>query len=91
MSFDPKEFNRKLERAVRDTANKAVGGIAGGLQQALDQVYAAREGKSVEQLQAALSANVRRRHLTLPDENLKAYAQAIAEGRRVKVEVSRRL
>jgi hypothetical protein len=89
IDFDPKDFSQKLERAVKDTANKALGDVGRGLQQACDQVYAAREGKTAAQIYAALRSNVQGRHLavTIPDSNLKAYAEAIAEGRRVKVDV----
>jgi L-cysteine desulfidase len=89
IDFDPKDFSRKLERAVKDTANKALADVGRGLQQACDQAYATREGKTAEQIYAALRSNVlgRRLAVTIPDTNLRAYADAIAEGRRVKVDV----
>jgi hypothetical protein len=89
VDFNANDFSRKLERAVKDKANVALSGVGRGLQQACDQVYAAREGKSVEEIYAELGANVRRRNLaiTIPDANLRSYAGAIAEGTRVKVNV----
>jgi hypothetical protein len=89
MDFDANDFNRKLERAAKTTANEALNNIGRGLQHACDQVYAAREGKTAEQLYEELSANVSDRNLavTIPDANLHAYAEAMAEGRRVTVKV----
>jgi len=89
IDFDAKDFNRKLERAVKGKANEALNNIGRGVQQACDKAYAAREGKTAEQLYTELRANIRRRNLAIaiPDANLHAYAEAIAEGRRVKVKV----
>ncbi len=90
IDFDAKDFNRRLERAVKGKANEALNNVGRGVQQACDQVYATREGKSVDEIYAALRSNVHGRHLavTIPDANLRSYAEAIAAGKQVKVQVT---
>jgi len=91
IKFDPPldEFSRNLERQVKKMANDAIETFGHGLQAACDEVFAAREGKSADQIFAELRSNLDRRNLpvTLDDEKVRGYAEAIAAGHAIKVEL----
>lgn len=87
--FDPEKFSRSLESAAKDLANKAMDETAGSVQEACDQVGATHRGKPIDEVLAALNDQLdgRPTSIAVPEENLRAYAEAIAAGRRVRVEV----
>lgn len=84
---DPEEFARQVEKSVKGAANDAIERFGRGLQEACDEVFAAREGKSAEEIFDALRSNVDARTLpvTLADDKLRVYAKAIAAGKQMKV------
>jgi hypothetical protein len=75
-----------LRRAVADGIRA---NVVPKVQVVLDEVYEAHTGKPVDEVKPALAdawASVGE-GWTLTDPNLTAYAEAISEGRRIKVEV----
>jgi hypothetical protein len=91
IKFDPdlSEFQRGLERQVKDVANNAIAKFGRGLQAACDEVYASREGMTPDQIFAELRANIDRRSLpvTLDDSEVRQYAETIADGTRINVKL----
>jgi hypothetical protein len=91
IKFDPPldEFSRNLERQVKNISNTAIETFGRGLQAACDEVFAARDGKTADQLFDELRDNLDRRDLpvTLEDEKVRHYAEAIAEGRKINVKL----
>jgi hypothetical protein len=87
--FDGNKFNTNLESAVKQAANAALTELGRGLQSACDAVASTHSGKSPEETYMALKAEIGRRHLPveIDDEDIRAYAEAIADGRRVSVSV----
>jgi hypothetical protein len=89
--FDAEEFGKGLERQVKNAANNAIERLGNGLQAACDEVFAGREGKSADQLFGELRANLDGRALpiTLADDKVRYYADAMAAGRRVNVKADK--
>ena len=85
--FDADDFNRKLRERVEDIANDHLAKRGRDLQEACDAVYTMHSGDSVETVDEALGAELSSRSFELPDENVRAYAEAIAQGRRITVQV----
>jgi hypothetical protein len=87
--FDAEKFSRELQRKAKDLANKAMDDTGRGLQVACDRVAATHIGRPVEEVVAALRQEVSRAAIpiTIQERNIRAYAEAIASGRGVKVQV----
>lgn len=87
IEFDADDFNRKLTEHVEDIANEHLADMGRNLQSACDAVHAAHAGDDVETVYEALEAELASRSLELPYENVRAYAEAISQGRRIDVQV----
>jgi hypothetical protein len=92
IKFDPPldDFSRNLERQVKAIAKNAIEAFGQGLQVACDEVYEGRKDKSADVLFAELRANLDARSLpvSLEDEKVRTYAEAIAQGRRINVKLA---
>ena len=86
IDFDANDVGRKLRDHAERIANEHLGTMAQKLQEACDAVHDRNAGDAVEVVYEALEAELATRSLELPYDNVRAYADAIAQGRRVRVE-----
>ncbi len=85
--FDADDFNRRLTERVEHIANEHIAKKGRDLQEACDAVHAIHSGDPVETVHEALEAELASRSFELPHENVREYAEAIAQGHRINVQV----
>lgn len=74
--WDEQGFNRGIE----EWANEAVRSIAAETQLRLDAIFGAQKGRPVEDVVPALRATMTEMGLTISDDELRGYAEAISTG-----------
>jgi hypothetical protein len=90
MSFKfeiPADFGEQLQKAGREIGDEGLKQMAQEIQAICDATFDDRQGKSADELYAELKSKLEARDFNLPEEHLRAYADGIAEGRRVTIEV----
>ena len=87
--FDGDKFKRDIDRAVRKVANDALDDSSRKLQRACDVVAERYAGQEADTVFTALKAEIARQRveIQIPNKNLRAYAEAISAGRRIRVQV----
>jgi hypothetical protein len=74
---------REFERAVNDSANKAVVEQAQRLQSALDSLLGRSKGKTVAQIKPMVKEAFRQIGGSITEPELSQYAEVLADGRRI--------
>lgn len=82
-SFDEAAF----KRAIRGSATAALEDIAARVQDLFDDVYTSRHGQPSAVVADSLRAGAARSDLNFTNEQIQYYAEAISEGRHIRVEV----
>jgi hypothetical protein len=81
-SFDENAFRN----AVREQISGAMSSIGESVQRIFDSVYASHRGQPLQSVARALRAAAASADLNFTDEQIGHYAEAISEGRRIRVE-----
>lgn len=84
--FDADEWARQAMRAIHGPASQAMEKMAADIQAILNSVASVHVGKDPAVVEAELRRQFATTDYNLPDEHLKAYAEAIAVGQPVKFE-----
>ncbi|MBK5223870.1 MAG: hypothetical protein JJE52_13565 [Acidimicrobiia bacterium] len=77
------------ERAIRKLAQKAVDEAGREFQQEMDRLHRSYGGQPVAVVKPAVRAALRRIDVTASDEEITDYAEVIARGDRIVVDVER--
>lgn len=86
MTFKFEFDERAFKKAVEEAANDAVKESARDMQGVVDGVYETQAGRPTEEVMTQLRAAARAARWKFTDAELRAYAEAISEGRRIVVE-----
>ncbi|MDT7709049.1 MAG: hypothetical protein QOG20_4656 [Pseudonocardiales bacterium] len=86
MGFELDE--RAFKSAMNNAVNNGVSRLAGELPWAVDDVHAQYRGKPIEEIKSALQLRFAQIEGTNPlaDPELSRYAEAVAEGRRLRID-----
>ena len=87
--FDADDFSRQLKRAAEEAANQGMRQMTRKAQAKLDGVQDAYAGRSPEDIEAALRSTLGDLEWAGDDDGFRAWAEAIAEGRRVVIRPER--
>ena len=79
------DFKDSLDKAKQETVAAGLEKLRIEFQAAIDVVYGSHHDQPAAEVEAALLAEFRRRELGDQPQALPEYAQAISEGRRIKV------
>jgi hypothetical protein len=77
----------KFKRALEKVANEAVAKRSADIQRVFDGVHRSHAGKPIDGVKTALQAACRRSGLTPDAAQLRSWATAISDGRRIVLDV----
>jgi hypothetical protein len=77
--FDDRDFRKAIDKVKKD----AVREVTKDAQRVFDRVHRSHAGKPVEQVMPALRSAARSADWKFTDAELRSYAEAISQGRRI--------
>lgn len=84
---DRLEFDEDaIERAVREAAAPALREMAADMERVLNNLSSEQQGRPVDEVRPALQREFARHGWTIIEPELTAYAEAIANGQRIRVQ-----
>jgi hypothetical protein len=81
MSFDPREFERKVKKVAREAGEKKAAAVQG----AFDRVFKQHANGEKATIEAALTTELAKAKVTLDPEKIARFGASIANGKPVRV------